>query len=126
MHASYILLRGGHVPILPDGAVPPDARFVDVKLEDDTADARGDKPAPGELTKLQELALLLAALCHDLDHPGVSNAFLVNTGELVALWHASADVPLSPEAVDPIHWRCVLSASASPCVLRLTSRHSIQ
>lgn len=35
------------------------------------------------LSSIQALGLLVAALCHDIDHPGVSNSFLIKTeGEL--------------------------------------------
>lgn len=33
--------------------------------------------ASGLLTETEELALLLSALCHDLDHPGLTNSFQV-------------------------------------------------
>ena len=32
------------------------------------------------LPPLERLSLLLAALCHDMDHDGHSNSFHVNTG----------------------------------------------
>jgi len=88
MHASYVLMRGGHVPILPAEAPAPAARFVGVKTG--RGEASGEalteaEAAPdaeqGALSSLHRLALLLAALCHDVDHPGVSNAFLIRTGE---------------------------------------------
>ncbi len=37
------------------------------------------------LNKLDTFALLVAALCHDLDHPGVNNDFLIKTGSEMAL-----------------------------------------
>ena len=37
------------------------------------------------LKPLDKLALLLAALCHDLEHPGKTNAFMVNSGSPQAL-----------------------------------------
>lgn len=33
--------------------------------------------ASGLLTELEQLALILSALCHDLDHPGLTNSFQV-------------------------------------------------
>ena len=38
-----------------------------------------------ELSPLDRLALLLAAVCHDVDHPGRNNAFLVSTGHPLAI-----------------------------------------
>jgi hypothetical protein len=38
-----------------------------------------------QLLELDLLALLLAALCHDLEHPGTTNAYQVNTGSALAL-----------------------------------------
>lgn len=35
------------------------------------------------LTEVEQLALLLSALCHDLDHPGLTNSFQVGPGALV-------------------------------------------
>jgi cAMP-specific phosphodiesterase 4 len=37
------------------------------------------------LTPLDRLALVISALVHDYDHPGVNNAFLVKTGDPLAL-----------------------------------------
>ncbi|CAN0058830.1 unnamed protein product, partial [Choristocarpus tenellus] len=39
----------------------------------------------GLLTELEELALLLAGLCHDLDHPGLNNKYQVATSSPLAL-----------------------------------------
>jgi len=41
--------------------------------------------ARGQYNVLERFALLVAALCHDMDHPGVNNAFLVNTKDELAL-----------------------------------------
>jgi hypothetical protein len=38
------------------------------------------------------LSVLLAALCHDLEHPGTTNAFQVNTGSALALRYNDASV----------------------------------
>jgi cAMP-specific phosphodiesterase 4 len=46
----------------------------------------------GLLRDLDVLALLLAALCHDLEHPGTTNAFQVNTGSALALRYNDASV----------------------------------
>lgn len=35
--------------------------------------------ASGLLTETEQLALILSALCHDLDHPGLTNSFQVCT-----------------------------------------------
>ena len=36
-------------------------------------------------SRLDVLALLVAALCHDLDHPGLTNAFQINSMSPLAL-----------------------------------------
>lgn len=37
------------------------------------------------LDKLHQLAMLTAAVCHDIDHPGHTNAFEINSSSLLAL-----------------------------------------
>lgn len=37
----------------------------------------GSMGASGLLTETEQLALILSALCHDLDHPGLTNSFQV-------------------------------------------------
>jgi hypothetical protein len=44
------------------------------------------------LTPLDCLSLLIAALCHDLEHPGTTNAFQVNTASALALRYNDASV----------------------------------
>jgi hypothetical protein len=44
------------------------------------------------LTELGVLSLLLAAICHDLEHPGTTNAFQVNTGSALAMRYNDASV----------------------------------
>ncbi len=44
------------------------------------------------LADLDCLALLLAALCHDLEHPGTTNAFQVNTQSALAVRYNDASV----------------------------------
>ena len=48
--------------------------------------------APPPLGPLDVLALLLAALCHDLEHPGTTNAFQVNSGSALAQRYNDASV----------------------------------
>jgi hypothetical protein len=48
--------------------------------------------APPPLGHLDVLALLLSALCHDLEHPGTTNAFQVNTGSALAQRYNDASV----------------------------------
>lgn len=43
-------------------------------------------------TDLEILAALFAAAIHDVDHPGVSNQFLINTSEKELLFGASLDL----------------------------------
>jgi hypothetical protein len=45
-----------------------------------------------QLLEIDLLALLLAALCHDLEHPGTTNAYQVNTGSALALRYNDASV----------------------------------
>ena len=44
------------------------------------------------LTEADWLALLLSALCHDLEHPGTTNAFQVNTQSTLAIRYNDASV----------------------------------
>ena len=46
----------------------------------------------GLLQDLDCLSLLLSALCHDLEHPGTTNAFQVNTGSALAIRYNDASV----------------------------------
>ena len=39
------------------------------------------------LTPIEILSCLLAAMCHDLDHPGVNQTYLVNTSSYLATIH---------------------------------------
>jgi hypothetical protein len=45
-----------------------------------------------QLQELDWLALLLSAICHDLGHPGTTNAYQVNTGSALALRYNDASV----------------------------------
>lgn len=40
----------------------------------------------------EKFAMLVGAICHDLDHPGVNNAFLINTRDVRALRYNDASV----------------------------------
>ena len=42
--------------------------------------------------KTEILSLLVAALCHDVDHPGHSNAFEVNANTHLAMVHNNLSV----------------------------------
>jgi hypothetical protein len=46
----------------------------------------------GLLEELDVLALLLAAICHDLEHPGTTNAYQCNTGSALALRYNDTSV----------------------------------
>jgi 3'5'-cyclic nucleotide phosphodiesterase len=48
--------------------------------------------APACLTPIECYAVMIAALAHDMDHPGVSNAFLVNARDSLALAYNDASV----------------------------------
>ena len=45
-----------------------------------------------QLLEVDWLALLLSAICHDLEHPGTTNAYQVNTGSALALRYNDASV----------------------------------
>ncbi len=44
------------------------------------------------ISKLEVLATMVAALCHDLDHPGRTNAYEIATGSALALLHNDRSV----------------------------------
>ena len=44
------------------------------------------------LSSVQKLALILGAICHDIDHPGVNNAFLVNSSDKLAVLYNDKSV----------------------------------
>lgn len=43
----------------------------------------------GIITKLQGLSLLVASLCHDLDHRGFNNSYMTQTGSMLARLYSS-------------------------------------
>mmetsp|Transcript_32529 Transcript_32529/g.62490 ORF Transcript_32529/g.62490 Transcript_32529/m.62490 type:complete len:1018 (+) Transcript_32529:392-3445(+) len=43
-------------------------------------------------TSVEKFAMLVGAICHDLDHPGVSNAFLVSTRDDLAMEYNDSSV----------------------------------
>ena len=47
----------------------------------DVTPRSGGRPALPPLQPVHVLAILIAALCHDVDHPGLSNKFLLSTRE---------------------------------------------
>ena len=55
------------------------------------------------ITKLELLAVLVAAMCHDLDHPGVNEKFLVSTGSHLAALHDNVSV------LENHHWRSAIA-----------------
>eukprot|EP00636_Phaeomonas_parva_P008562 CAMPEP_0118857736 /NCGR_PEP_ID=MMETSP1163-20130328/4702_1 /TAXON_ID=124430 /ORGANISM="Phaeomonas parva, Strain CCMP2877" /LENGTH=739 /DNA_ID=CAMNT_0006791075 /DNA_START=388 /DNA_END=2607 /DNA_ORIENTATION=- len=40
-----------------------------------------------KVSEVQRFALVLAAMCHDVGHPGVNNGYLVNSGDPIAFQH---------------------------------------
>jgi len=55
------------------------------------------------LTKLELLAALTAAVCHDLDHPGVNEKYLVSTGSHLAVLYDNRSV------LENHHWRSAIA-----------------
>ncbi|KAG0728422.1 cAMP-specific 3',5'-cyclic phosphodiesterase 7B [Chionoecetes opilio] len=54
------------------------------------------------LTPLELLAALIAAVCHDLDHPGVNQPFLIATDNHLAALYKNFSV------LENHHWRCAM------------------
>lgn len=54
------------------------------------------------LTPLEKLAALVAAVCHDLDHPGVNQPFLIATDNHLAALYKNFSV------LENHHWRCAM------------------
>lgn len=44
------------------------------------------------LTALEQVVLLISAVCHDIAHPGVSNRYLVSTNHPLAVAYGSTSV----------------------------------
>lgn len=57
----------------------------------------------GSLSNLELLATLTAAVCHDLDHPGVNEKFLVSTGSHLAVLYDNVSV------LENHHWRSAIA-----------------
>ena len=55
------------------------------------------------VTKLELLATLVAAMGHDLDHPGVNEKFLVATGSHLAVLYDNVSV------LENHHWRSAIA-----------------
>ena len=55
------------------------------------------------ITQLELMAVLVAAMCHDLDHPGVNEKFLVSTGSHLAALHDNVSV------LENHHWRSAIA-----------------
>ncbi|XP_053652437.1 uncharacterized protein [Cherax quadricarinatus] len=54
------------------------------------------------MTPLEVLAALVAAVCHDLDHPGVNQPFLIATDNHLAALYKNLSV------LENHHWRCAM------------------
>ena len=52
----------------------------------------GASMASAPLTSLETFTLMIAALGHDVDHPGVNNAFMINSGAVLALRYNDVSV----------------------------------
>jgi len=55
------------------------------------------------LDPLELLALLMSAICHDIEHPGVTNAFLVKTGSPLAIEYNDISVLESMHSATAFH-----------------------
>ncbi|KAK3877844.1 hypothetical protein Pcinc_017486, partial [Petrolisthes cinctipes] len=64
------------------------------------------------LTPLEVLSAVLAAVCHDLDHPGVNQPFLIATHNHLATLYQNHSV------LENHHWRCAMSCLWSSGVLQ--------
>lgn len=66
------------------------------------------------ITKLELLATMVAAVGHDLDHPGVNEKFLVSTGSHLAILYDNVSV------LENHHWRsavaCFTESGLSKCL----------
>lgn len=58
-------------------------------------------------TDLEILAALFAAAIHDVDHPGVSNQFLINTSESKLLLKNPNGSELKMKYSNRFFWKCV-------------------
>ncbi len=56
------------------------------------------------LTPMEMMAALVAAVCHDLDHPGKSEKFLIATGNPLACMYSNSSV------LENHHWRSAVAA----------------
>ncbi|XP_064096683.1 uncharacterized protein LOC135208437 isoform X5 [Macrobrachium nipponense] len=54
------------------------------------------------MTPFEKLAALVAAVCHDLDHPGVNQPFLIATDNHLAALYKNLSV------LENHHWRCAM------------------
>jgi len=76
------------------------------------------------LPKLEHLALLVACLCHDVDHPGTTNQFQVNCASELALMHNDQAVLENHHAKETFSLLRDPSANIfSPLSTRLTQAH---
>lgn len=48
------------------------------------------------LTRLDHAALFFAAMCHDCEHPGLTNSFLINTNSPLAVRCVPSNAPEPP------------------------------
>lgn len=123
------LIRLGCLPKFAQLAGDPHAdeqRVLDGKIEPVQSTGLVARPEPGHpalpplLNPLQTLGLLVAALGHDVGHPGVTNAFMIKhsapTSQLygersvLELYHASVFV----NKILSINWPSLLTAQTTP------------
>lgn len=74
-----------------------------------------------KLSHLEVFALALAALCHDVDHPGLTNAFLVATYDPLALRYNDRAVLESHHAAT-----CFITMRVCVHDLKLTELHVLR
>lgn len=85
LHASYLLSRAGAAQ--SDGVTA-----TSYAVADGTAGQPATTARVFPLDRIHILSLLISAICHDIDHPGVSNQFLINTSAPLAICYNDSSV----------------------------------
>lgn len=59
-----------------------------------------------QLTTLETVAIMIASVCHDIEHPGVNNKFLVANNHKLALLYNDRSVLENVSAPAHVSWWC--------------------